>query len=138
MRITKKQGYNRPLIKMSLILNEEHLYQEYDLSVPSTQGPQIRLQVRLVNQYNLWQGDSRPSGSSIVNPQSQFGLVWDFFPLQYPRSSLPYFLQSFLCLLPPLASPLLFPCAMYTVHGITFPIVHSKWSLVFRSVNNSY
>ena len=48
-----------------------------------------------------------------------------------------------LSLLLPLVSSLLFPCSRYPVlhtsrMGSPSPIVYGNWSLVFRSVNNSY
>ena len=55
-----------------------------------------------------------------------------FFHISY------YYLALFLCLLLPLASPLLFPSCVGHKHpcmGSLFPIVHAKWSLVFRSDN---
>ena len=70
-----------------------------------------------------------PRGAPQVDPQRQLGLDWDFSP-QYLRSFLPVFLlfyNYYACLLLPLASPLLFPCARYTVwvthlvHGIPIP-----------------
>ena len=61
------------------------------LFVPCPQGPQIRLQVWLVSQPNLWQWDSHPSESSIqVDPQRQLSLGWDFSS-SCPRSFLPDF-----------------------------------------------
>ena len=55
----------------------------------SSQGPQIRLQVGLVSQFNLWQQDS---GSSIVRYSAPFRSCLGVHPLKCPRSFLPCFI----------------------------------------------
>ena len=102
----------------------------------SPQGPQIRLQVRLVSQQsNLWQRDSRPSRSSIARSLALVNLIWDFSP-PCPCFFLPDFLKfsHYFCVCFFL---LLHPCCSHT-RGILCGIhtscmgspFHAEWSLV--------
>ena len=64
-------------------------------------------------------------------------------PTVLPSIFLTTLLLLFLCLLFPLTSPLLFPCARYPVwdtlllRGIPISAVHATWSLVFRCFGTS-
>ena len=63
-RYTKQYRYNLVLQHLKTYLHVISIKNALQL-ITSLQGPQIRLQVKLVSQSNLWQGDSRPSESSM-------------------------------------------------------------------------